>query len=142
MRKYFASLISAASRIVLLLAWLAAIPAGFAAGTTNAPSDERFDFASPKLLTGTLYAIGSVRKEILFTFRRTATQSGATVNVQRQFFGINGAVAAEEDVTYESGQLVSFQMQEFQAQVSGGIQIMPDLKDSARQKLIISYGRG
>jgi len=126
----------------VLLAWLAAVPAGFAADTTNAPVATPYDFASPALLAGTLYAIGSGRKEILYSFRRTATRSGSIVNVQRQFFGTNGAVAAEEDVTYDSGQLVSLQMQEFQAQVSGAIQILPDPKVPARWKLVISYGRG
>ena len=142
MMKSPVSFISAASRVVLVVAWLVAVPAGFAADTTNVPSAGPFDFASPKLLTGTLYAIGSGRKDVLYTFRRTAARSGSTVNVQRQFLGTKGAVAAEEDVTYESGQLVSFQMREFQAQVSGAIQILPEPKDPARQKLVIGYGRG
>src|ERR1035438_8897352 len=33
-------------------------------------------------------------------------------------------------------------MREFQAQVSGAVRIAPDPDDPARQKLIISYGRG
>jgi hypothetical protein len=140
MRKHH--FVSTARRVGLLAAWLCAIPAGFAADTTNAPSSGPYDFASPGLFTGTLYAIGSERKEVIFTFRRTATRSGSTVNVQRQFHGTNGSVIAEEDVVYDSGKLVSFQMQEFQAQVSGAIRIAPDPKDPARQKLIISYGRG
>jgi hypothetical protein len=140
MRNHPAGLISC--RVALFLAWLCVIPACFAADTADAPASGPVDFASPALLTGTLYAISSDRKEILFTFRRTATRSGPTVNVQRQFLATNGAVAAEEDVTYDSGRLVSFQMREFQAQVSGSIQILPDPRDPARQKLVISYGHG
>jgi hypothetical protein len=140
MRNHPASLISC--RVALLLGWLCASPACFAADTTNAPASGPLDFASPALLTGTLYAIGSDRKEILFIFRRTATRSGSTVNVQRQFLSTNGTVVAEEDVAYDSGRLVSFQMREFQSQVSGAIQILPDPRDPARQKLVISYGRG
>jgi hypothetical protein len=140
MRNHPTGLISC--QVALLLAWLCVSPAGLTADTTNAPASGPVDFASPALLTGTLYAIGSDRKEILFTFRRTATRSGSTVNVQRQFLATNGTVAAEEDVTYDSGRLVSFQMREFQAQVSGAIQILPDPRDPARQKLVISYGRG
>jgi hypothetical protein len=129
-------------RVALLVAWLSVIPAGFAADTTTAPAAAPYDFASPALLTGTLYAIGSARTNLLFTFRRTATRSGSTVSVQRQFLGTNGAVAAEEDATYESGRLVSFQMREYQAQVSGVIQILPDPRDPARQNLILGYGPG
>ena len=101
-----------------------------------------FDYAEPRLFTGTLYEIGSDRKKALYTFRRTATRSGSTVNVEREFLGTNGSIAAVEKVVYESGRLVSFQMQEFQAQVSGAVQIAPDPKNPARQKLIISYGHG
>jgi len=133
---------SISCRIALLAAWLCAVPAGFAADTTNAPAPEPYDFASPKLFTGTLYETGSDRKTVLYTFRRTAARSGSTVNVTRQFLATNGAVAAEEDVVYESGRLVTFQMQEFQAQVSGAVQIVPDPKDPARRKLVISYGHG
>ena len=134
--------LSTACRVGLLAAWLAGIPAGLAADTTNAPAAEPYDFASPALFTGTLYALGSGRKEILYTFRRTATRSGATVKVERQFLGTNGTVAAVENVVYESGRLVSFEMQEFQAQVSGAVQIAPDPEHPARQKILISYGHG
>ena len=142
MRKHFSGLISAARRVVLLVAWLSSVVGGFAADATNAQSAEPYDYASPKRLTGSLYAIGSDRKEILYTFRRTATRSGDTVSVQRQFLATNGSVAAEEDVTYTAGRLVSFQMREFQADVSGAIRIEPDPKHPDRQKLIISYGHG
>jgi hypothetical protein len=140
MRKY--CLASTALRVALLAAALSASPAGFAAGTGNPPSAEPYDFAAPQLLTGKLYTIGSGRKEVLYTFRRTATRSGSTVSVQRQFLGTNGVVVAVENVVYESGRLVSFQMQEFQAQVSGAVQIVPDPENPARQKLVIGYGRG
>ncbi len=135
-------IVSAARRVALLAALFCPILSGLAADNTNAPSAESYDYASPKLLTGTLYEIGSNRKTILFTFRRAATRSGSTVHVARQFLATNGAVAAEEDAVYESGRLVSFQMRDFQAQVSGAVQIVPDPDNPARQKLIISYGHG
>ncbi|HEY5040603.1 MAG TPA: hypothetical protein VIK53_01210 [Verrucomicrobiae bacterium] len=142
MRKSSAGFISTLSLVALLASWLAAVQAGFAAGTTNLPAAETYDYATPALLTGTLYEIGSDRKHTLYTFRRTATRSGSTVNVRRQFLGTNGSVAAEEDVVYESGRLVSFQMKEFQEQVSGAIQIVPDPKNPGQQKLIIGFGHG
>jgi hypothetical protein len=133
--------ISSTHCIALLAVWLLGIPLpGLAADTTNALSAAAYDYASPALVTGTLYALGSDRKQILYTFRRTATRTGDTVNVIRQFLGTNGAVAAEEDVTYEAGRLATFQMQEFQAGVSGAIRVVPDPKHPGRQKLFISFG--
>lgn len=124
--------------IILLALSGAGIPLGHAADSASAA----YDYAEPKLLTGTLYAIGSNRKTVLFTFRRTAVRSGSTVHVDRQFLTTNGTVAAEEKVLYESNQLVSFEMQEFQAKVSGSLQIGPDPKDVASQKIFIGYARG
>ena len=101
-----------------------------------------YDYSKPSLLTGTLFAIGSDRKQVLYTFRRTAVRSGDIVHVDRQFLLTNGTVAAEEKVLYESNQLVSFEMQDFQARVSGAIQIEPDPKNPARQNIFISYTHG
>jgi hypothetical protein len=140
MKLFSVSIILVACRVALLAAWLCGIPAAFA--DDAAQQLESFDYAKPKLFTGTLYEIGSGQKTVLYTFRRTAVRSGSTVNVQRQFFTTNGSVAAVENFVYESGRLVSFQMREFQAQVSGAIQIVPDPKNPGLQKLIISYGRG
>ncbi len=115
------------------------IPSGRAADPAPPATSANYDYAEPKLLTGTLYAIGSNRKTVLFNFRRTATRSGSTVHVERQFLNTNGSVAAVEKVRYESNQLVSFEMQEFQANVSGSVQIEPDRGNPARQKIFISF---
>ncbi len=128
--------------ILLTALWLSVLPAGFAADTASPAAAEGYDYAKPALFTGTLYEIGSDRKKVLYTFRRTATRSGATVHVERQFLDTNGTVAAVEKALYESNQLVSFEMQEFRARVSGAIRIAPDPKDPARQQLLISYGHG
>ena len=114
---------------------------GIAADTAPA-ANEPFDYAKPALLTATLYETGSDEKKILFTFRRTATRSGTTVRAERQFLLPDGSVAAVENVVYESGQLVSFAMQEFQANVSGSIKIVPDPKKPAQQKMLIAFGHG
>ncbi len=142
MKTFSISIVLAAGRVVAVLSWLAIVPAGLAAAAAPPASLEAFDYAEPKLLTGTLYEIGSDRKKVLFTFRRTAVRSGSTVHVEREFLGTNGSLAAVESIEYESGRLVSFQMREFQARVSGAVRIAPDPKKPARQKLIISYGHG
>ena len=107
---------------------------------TNSPAP--FDFATPKVLTGKLYEIGSNRQNLLFTFRRTAERSGSTVRVERKFFCPDGSLAAAESVVYESGQLASLQMKEFQANVSGAIEVVSDPKKSGQPKLIVSYDHG
>ncbi len=129
-------------RVVLAAFWLPAIPAGFAADTPRPATPDSYDYAEPELLTGTLYEIGSDRKKVLYTFRRTATRSGSTVHVARQFLRTNGSVAAVDTVVYESNRLVSYQMREFQARVSGAVRIAPDPKNPARQQIFISYGPG
>lgn len=124
-----------------MLCW-AGIPSSRAADAASPTGSGVYDYSEPKLLTGTLYAIGSNRKTVLFTFRRTATRSGSTVQVERQFLGTNGTVAAVEKVLYESNQLASFEMQDFQANVSGSVQTQPDSGDPAGRKIFISYTHG
>ena len=138
MRNNSPGLIAVTRWVVWLALWFFALPSGLAAATASGA----YDYATPKLLTATLYAIGSDRKQVLYTFRRTAVRSNSIVHVERQFFGTNGALAAAESVVYESNRLVSFQMQDFQADVSGAVRIAPDPKHPGRQQLFISSGRG
>jgi len=127
---------------VWLALWCLGVLPGLAADAASPVATTAYDYAEPKLLTGTLYAIGSERKTALFTFRRTATRSNSVVHVEREFFATNGALAAEEKVMYESNRLVSFEMREFQERVSGAIHIEPDPQNPDRQKLFIGFGRG
>jgi len=142
MKNFLKTFISVAHCAALLAFWSFAVAPVFAGDTTNASFVEPYDYASPKLLTATLYAIGSDRQDVLYTFRRTATRSNNIVHVERQFIATNGSIAAVEKIVYDSGRLVSYEMREFQAQVSGAIRIAPDPKNPARQQLIISYGPG
>jgi len=124
--------------IALAIIWLTG-PAAKCASTNSA---EAFDYAQPPLLTGTIYASGSDHKTILFTFQRTATRSGVTVHIERKYMEPDGSLAATENITYESGRLVSLEMKEFQAGLWGSIQIKVDPKKPARQKITISHGAG
>jgi hypothetical protein len=142
MMKFPAGLILTARRMALLVLWLSVIPAGRAGGTARHAPSAAYDYSEPKLLTGTLYEIGSHRKKVLYTFRRTAVQSGAVVHVERQFFRTNGLLAAVDKVVYKSNRLESYRMQDFQARVSGAVRIAPNPHDPARQQIFISYGPG
>jgi hypothetical protein len=142
MKTFSVNIVLAACRLVPVMLWLSVIPAGLAADAAGPASLESFDYAEPKLFTGTLYEIGSGQKKVLYTFRRTANCSNSTVHVEREFLGTNGSVAAVEKVVYESGRLVSFQMQEFQAQVSGAVEIAPDPKNPDRQQIFLGFAKG
>ncbi|HEV2437419.1 MAG TPA: hypothetical protein VG077_15615 [Verrucomicrobiae bacterium] len=142
MTKHPAGLILTARRILLAALWLSVLPAGLAGDAARPAATAAYDYAEPKLLTGTLYEIGSHRQKVLYTFRRIAVSSGATVHVERQFFRTNGLMAAVDKVVYKSNRLDSYQMQDFQARVSGAVRIAPDPQDPARQQIFISYGPG
>jgi len=71
------------------------------------------NYLEPKTLTGTIYSDASL-KQVLFTFRRTATNSGSTINVLREFNLPNGKLAAREQVVYENGRLKSLVLDELQ----------------------------
>lgn len=107
---------------------------------TNSVAAEPFDFATPPLLTATIYATGSDHKKTLFTFQRTATRSGTTVHVERKYTAPNGTLAATESIVYESGRLASLEMKEYQAGLWGNLQIKPDPKNPTRQKIVIDHG--
>jgi hypothetical protein len=76
------------------------------------------DYLEPKAFTGTIYADTDL-KQVLFTFRRTATNSGSTIQVVREFIAPGGKVAAVERVAYEGGQLKSLQLEELQTGAKG-----------------------
>jgi len=102
---------------------------------------ETFDYAEPKLITGTVYETGSEQKKSLYTFQRTATRTNDTVYAERRFLRPDGFVAAVENMVYKSGRLTSFQMKEFQANVSGTIDIASDPKNPAQSTLCIAYDK-
>jgi len=134
--------IPATCTLVWLTLFCLNIPTGHAADTLATATNAPFDYAEPKLLTATLYEMGSDRKKILFTFKRTATRSNDITYVERQFLRPDGTVAALENARYESDRLVSFQMKELQAKVSGAVEITPDPKKPTNSKIFISYGTG
>ncbi len=116
--------------------------AGANAVSEHPTQAEPFDFAAPQSLTGTVFELGAPPEKILFHFRRTATRVGDGVRVERAFTCPDGTIAAVENVDYQSGQLVSFEMKEFQANVSGSIKITPDPNNPARRKISIGYAHG
>jgi len=81
------------------------------------------DYLPPKLLTGSIYDKPGGR--LLFTFRRTASQTGDVVSVLREFNNPDGSLAALERVRYERGRLVRFQLDERQIGATGNALVEP-----------------
>lgn len=95
-------------------------------------------YLEPKTLTGTIYADASL-KQVLFTMRRSATNSGSTIHVVREFNLPSGALAAREQVVYEDGQLKSFQLDEMQVGANGSAVVQ---SDGGNAKMIFNYTEG
>src|SRR5690348_14565143 len=76
------------------------------------PSDSpasKLEYEAPKYLTGTIYAQGGDPQKVLFKFKREATRSGSTLQVNREFTYPDGTLAAREQVVYEGDALASFE---------------------------------
>jgi len=133
---------SALRLFILTAFWFSSPPTKCADITSNSVPVEPFDYAQPKLLTGTIYETGSEQQTILFKFQRSAERSGTTVRVERLFSLPDGSTGAVEHIVYESGRLVSCEIRDLQAGLWGTIQVGPDPKNPARQAMVISHGKG
>jgi hypothetical protein len=76
-------------------------------------TDTPIDYLNPTVFTGKIYSDASL-KQVLFTFRRTATNSGSEIHVLREFNLPNGKLAVRENAVYEGGQMKSFVLEELQ----------------------------
>jgi hypothetical protein len=93
------------------------------------------DYLPPKLLTGSIYDKPGGR--LLFTFRRTAAQTGDVVSVLREFQNPDGSIAAQERVRYERGRLVRFELDERQIGATGSALVEP--LPNQRQRIQFQY---
>jgi len=93
------------------------------------------DYLAPKLLTGSIYEKQGGR--LLFTFRRTATQTGDVVLVLRGFQNPDGSLAAQERVRYERSRLVSFELDERLTGAGGNARV--ELLPNHRQRVQFQY---
>jgi hypothetical protein len=125
---------------LLLTVWSSIQAVGYADDSTNVTT--MLDVAGPARITGTVYEIGSQHKKILFHFERTATRTGSTVQVQRRFTAPGGSLAAVESVLYVSNCLVAYHMKEFQANLTGTVEIEPDLARPGQKQIVVGYGKG
>ena len=93
------------------------------------------NYLEPKLLTGSIYDKPGGR--LLFTFRRTAAQTGDVVSVVREFHDSGGSMASQERVHYERGRLVRFELDERQTAARGNARLEPI--GNQRQRIHFQY---
>jgi hypothetical protein len=101
-------------------------------------ADGAIDYLNPKVFTGTIYSDTSL-KQVLFTFRRTATNSGSEIHVMREFNLPNGKLAVREEAVYEGGQLKSFVLDEMQ---TGGKGVAKVQSAGGESKINFDYTQG
>jgi len=101
-------------------------------------ADNAIDYLNPNVFTGKIYSDASL-KQLLFTFRRTATNSGSEVHVLREFNLPNGTPAVREQAVYEGGQLKSFVLEEMQ---TGGKGVAKVQSAGSEPKINFDYTLG
>jgi hypothetical protein len=130
---------------VLVLSFVACpgtILTASAADQAPASASGAINYFEPAVLTGTIYAKAADPKEVLFTFKRTATRSGQTIRVLREFMAPDGKVAARERIQFEGGQLASFEMEEPESGATGSVAVVEDTTGGAGRKIVFSYSPG
>lgn len=127
----------------VVLVFFLALWAGTGRFLCAAPDENRppatVDYFEPADLTGTVYTKAVEPKEVLFTFRRSATRSGSTVRVLRDYARPDGTVAARERVVYEAGKLVSFQLEEPQNGAHGSARVQSEPKNPNVRRIAFEY---
>ena len=113
------------------------------AGDTNAaPPALTIDLASPAVVTGTFYEIGSNRQKVLFTFRRAATRTGDQIQVEETFTLPDGTVACREHIEYRTGRLVTYNTEDLRADIRGSIAIDADPKNPKKERVSLEQIQG
>jgi hypothetical protein len=99
------------------------------------------DYLEPKDLTGTIYP-DSDSRNVLFTFRRTASESNSTIRVLREYKLPNGSPASREQLVYETGQLVFYELNDFRSGSHATVKIEPDSKPSSGREITFAFSQG
>jgi hypothetical protein len=113
-----------------------------APGETAVPSQAgAIDYFAPPSLAGTIYAEDSELKQVLFTFRRTATRSNSTIQVTREYLSPEGKVAARELVTYQGDRLVRCELEVLQTGARAKAEVRPDPSGRGEAQIQFEYAK-
>jgi len=97
-------------------------------------------YEEPRFLRGRIDAKGA-DTNLLFTFTRQATRSGASLNVLREYAYPDGKLAARERVVYTNGELVSFALEELQIGASGRAEIRSGSLEGQKRRVHFEYAK-
>jgi hypothetical protein len=134
--KCWAKLLPIRFAAILIGGWASQAAAfGDSTNTNGTP----LKYEEPKLLTGTIYAKDSGRRQVLFKFKRVATRSGSRVNVLREYTYPDGKPAARERIVYDGNDLASYALDELQIGAGGNVKVGRDPADPAKNALLFEY---
>lgn len=119
--------------VLTAVLWIEPVRAG------KPPPSAGIDFYEPHMLTGTIHAMNSPRREVLFTFRRTATRQGDVVQVLREYRLPDKTLAAQERVVYEGNRLVSYELEDARTGEKGRALVQTNA--SGNRELRLEFGR-
>ena len=121
----------------IVAAWMVA--AG-AQGAEAAAAAKELKYEEPLLLTASIYSLDGDGRTLLYKFKRTATRSGSTLNVERDYTYLDGKPAAREHMVYNGDAIVLYELQELQLGAAGSAQVQAVPRGPGHSKLEFTYG--
>lgn len=106
---------------------------------SSASTNTVLTYDNPAQLTATIYPLGAASPRPLFKFKRTATRTGNTIHVLREFTYPDGKPAAMERVVYRNNSLVHYELDALQTGAKGSADIDPAKDGTA--KLVFRYAK-
>ncbi len=127
--------------IALALVLLSGTAAGslVRAADAEAAPPAGIKYLEPKFIAGTIYERADLKK-VLFTFRRTATNTGSKVLVLREYLLPNGKLAARENVVYAAGKFSSYHFEDLQNGTLGSAVVLPD--SAKGDRIVFDFKQG
>src|SRR5512137_1993975 len=96
-------------------------------------------YEEPTFLSGAIYLQPFDGKNPLFNFKRVASRSGTTLNVQRNYTYPDGRLAVRERVVYEGDALVSYELEDVQTGAVGSARIRRAADNPAQASIRFEY---
>ena len=93
----------------------------------------------PRFIAAAIYGQGAESNKLLFRFKREARQSGAKLEVQRDYTRPDGKLAARERAVYKGSEPVFYEMQERQTGERGTAKILRNPLDPAKGNILFEY---
>ncbi len=107
----------------------------------SSPLRAEISYEEPRMLTGRIFEGGAGTNKLLFTSKRTSTGSNGMVNVRCEYFNPSGSLVAVESLSYEHGNLASFQLDELQTGCRGTVSIKSEPATGSKKKVLFEWSK-